>query len=175
MVTLHEVLHGSTRSITLQRTDPQTGRTTTQTLQVKIPPGVREAQLIRLTGQGQEGVGGGNSGNLYLRVKFATHPDFRIQGSDLYYDLYLAPWEAVLGAVVDMPALDGTVSLTIPPGTKAGWKFRLRGKGLPTHNGPRGDLHAVVSIQVPEQLSPEQKILWEKLAAQSTFNPRASS
>ena len=71
-----------------------------QTLRVKIPPGVREAQLIRLAGKGQEGIGGGDSGNLYLRVKFAQHPDFRVRGADLYYDLDLAPWEAVLGATV---------------------------------------------------------------------------
>ncbi len=172
LVTLDEVMHGSTRTIKLQRTDQRTGQTTTQTLQVKIPPGVREAQLIRLTGQGQEGIGGGNPGNLYLRVKFAQHPDFRVQGSDLYYDLDLAPWEAVLGATVDMPSLDGILSLKIPPGTTHGRKFRLRGKGLPTHNGPRGDLHAVVSIQVPVQLSSDQRNLWEQLAAKSTFNPR---
>ncbi len=77
LVTLDEVLHGSTRTINLQRTDPRTGKSTTQTLRVKIPPGVREAQLIRLAGKGQEGVGGGDPGNLYLRVKFAKHPDFR--------------------------------------------------------------------------------------------------
>ena len=175
LVTLDEVLHGSTRSIKLQHTDPRTGQTTLQTLQVKIPPGVREAQLIRLTGQGQKGIGGGNSGNLYLRVKFAQHPDYRVQGADLYYDLELSPWEAVLGATVDMPTLDGTVALKIPPGTTAERQFRLRGKGLPALNGPRGDLHAIVSIQVPAQPRPEQKILWEQLAAISTFNPRKTS
>ena len=172
LVTLDEVLHGSTRTIKLQRTDPRTGQTTMQTLLVKIPPGVREAQLIRLAGKGQEGSGGGDSGNLFLRVKFAQHPDFRVRGADLYYDLELAPWEAVLGATVDMPTLDGTVALKIPPRTTAERQCRLRGKGLPTLNGPRGDLHASVSIQVPAQLDPEQKILWEKLAAKSTFNPR---
>jgi len=175
LVTLDEVLHGSTRTIKLQRTDPRTGQTTAQTLQVKIPPGVRAAQLIRLAGKGQAGVGGGNSGNLYLRVKFAQHPDFRVQGADLFYELELAPWEAVLGATVDMPTLEGTVALKIPPGTTAERRFRLRGKGLPTRNGPRGDLHASVSIQVPTQLRPEQKILWEQLAAKSTFNPRMPS
>ena len=90
-MTLDEVLHGSTRTIRLQRTDPRTGQSTTQTLRVKIPPGVREAQLIRLAGKGQEGIGGGDSGNLYLRVKFAQHPDFRVRGADLYYDLESGP------------------------------------------------------------------------------------
>jgi curved DNA-binding protein len=175
LVTLDEALHGSTRTIRLQRTDPRTGQSTLQTLRVKIPPGVREAQLIRLAGKGQEGIGGGDSGNLYLRVKLAQHPDFRVRGADLYYDLELSPWEAVLGATVHIPTLDGTVSLRIPAGTAAGRQFRLRGKGLPTGDGTRGDLYAIVSIQVPSDLTPEQKVLWEQLATKSTFNPRKTS
>jgi curved DNA-binding protein len=175
LVTLDEVLHGSTRTIQLQRADSRTGQSVTQTLRVKIPPGVREAQLIRLAGKGQEGFGGGESGNLYLRVRLAQHPDFRVRGADLYYDLDLAPWEAVLGATVDIPTLDGTVSLKIPAGTVAEQQLRLRGKGLPTGNGMRGDQYAVVSIQVPAHLTPEQKALWEQLAAKATFNPRQPS
>jgi len=175
LVTLDEILHGSTRTINLQRIDPRTGKSSVQTLRVKIPPGVREAQLIRLAGKGQEGIGGGDSGNLYLRVKFAQHPDFRVRGADLYYDLELAPWEAVLGATVHIHTLDGMVSLKIPAGTVAEQQFRLRGKGLPTGNGMRGDLYAIVSIQVPAHLTPEQKVLWEQLAAKSTFNPRKTS
>jgi curved DNA-binding protein len=175
LVTLDEVLHGSTRTIRLQRTDPRTGQSTMQTLRVKIPPGVREAQLIRLAGKGQEGSGGGESGNLYLRVKFAQHPDFRVRGTDLYYDLELSPWEAVLGATVHIPTLDGRVSVRIPAGTAAERQFRLRGKGLPTGDGTRGDLYAIVSIQVPSHLTPEQRVLWEQLAAKSTFNPRKPS
>ncbi len=172
LVTLDEIMHGSTRTIQLQRTDPRTGQSVMQTLRVKIPPGVRESQLIRLAGKGQEGMGGGESGNLYLRVKFAQHPDFRVRGTDLYYDLDLAPWEAVLGATIDIPTLDGTVSLKIPAGTMAERQLRLRGKGLPTSDGTRGNLYAVVSIHVPVHLTPEQKVLWEQLATKSTFNPR---
>src|SRR5512140_115018 len=93
LVTLGEALHGSTRTINLQRFDSRTGQTSKQTLRVKIPPGVREAQLIRLGGKGQEGSGGGEAGNLYLRVLFAIHPDFRVRGANPYYDLELAPWE----------------------------------------------------------------------------------
>jgi len=175
LVTLDEILHGSTRTINLRRTDPRTGQTTTQTLRVKIPPGVHEGQLIRLAGKGQAGIGGGESGNLYLKVKFAQHPDFRMRGTDLYYDLELAPWEAVLGATVRIPTLDGMVSLKIPTGTAAEQQFRLRGKGLPVSGGTRGDLYASVSIQVPAQLTTEQKGLWEQLAKKSTFNPRQTA
>ena len=175
MVTLDEVLRGSVRTVNLQRTDPRTGQSTVQILRVKIPPGVREAQLIRLAGKGQEGLGGGASGNLYLRVTFAKHPDFRVRDANLYYDLELSPWEAVLGATIHIPTLDGKVALKIPPGTAAEQEFRLRGKGLPAGDGTRGDLHAIVNIQVPSQLTPEQKALWEQLAAKATFNPRRIS
>lgn len=173
LVTLDEVLHGSTRTIRLQRTDPRTGQSVTQTLLVKIPPGVREAQLIRLAGKGGEGLGGGDPGNLYLRVAFAKHPDFRVQGSDLHADLELTPWEAVLGATIDVPTLDGIVALKIPPGTMAQRRFRLRGKGLPSGAGTRGDLYATVIIQLPPQVTPEQKIIWAQLAAAPPFNPRS--
>ena len=168
LVTLNEALHGSTRKLRLQRNDQQPE----QTLQVKIPPGVREGQLIRLSGKGQEGFAGGDSGNLYLRVVLAKHPDFRVRGADLYFDLQLSPWEAVLGATVHLATLDKAVSLKIPPGTLAERQFRLRGKGLPSGAGTRGDLFATVSIHVPTQLSPEEKTLWESLASTSTFNPR---
>ena len=174
LVTLGEVLRGSTRTINLRRTDPRTGQTSEQTLLVKIPPGVRESQLIRLAGKGQEGSGGGNPGNLYLRVTFAKHPDFRVRNTDLYCEVGLAPWEAVLGATVQIQTLDGTASLKIPSGTQADQSFRLRGQGLPVKDGPRGDLYVTVSIQVPSHLTPEEHAGWEQLSATSTFNPRKS-
>lgn len=172
LVTLDEVLHGSKRMIKMQRTDPRTGQSSFQTIRVTIPAGVQENQLIRLAGKGQEGLGGGTSGHLYLRVKFAKHPEFRVRGANLYYDLDLAPWEAVLGGTVHIPTLDGSVALKIPAGTVAGRQFRLRGKGLPTGTDTRADLHAVVCIQVPPQMTSEQKCLWEQLADKHTFNPR---
>ncbi len=175
LVTLSEVLHGAPRTLQLQRTDPQTGQTTTQTLRVKIPVGVRDGQRIRVAGQGHAGSGGGHSGNLYLRVKLAHHPDFRVDGVNLSFNLELAPWEAVLGATIPIATLDGTVSLKIPSGTATGREFRLRGKGLPAADGIRGDLHAVVRLQVPAQITPEEKALWEQLAAGSSFHPRESA
>jgi curved DNA-binding protein len=175
MVTLDEIIRGSTRTIKLQRIDHRTGQSTTQTLQVKIPVGVRESQLIRLAGKGQEGFGGGDPGHLYLRVKLAQHPDFRVRGTDLYYDLELAPWEAVLGATVPIPTLDGTVSLKVPAATRAGRQLRLRGKGLPARDGMRGNLYAVVCIQVPAQATADEKKLWEQMARKSTFSPRKSA
>lgn len=174
LVPLDEVVQGATRTIKLQRTDPRSAESTVQTLRVKIPIGVQDGQLIRLAGKGLEGVGGGEAGNLYLRVKFARHPDFRVRGADVFYDLDLAPWEAVLGASVQIATLDGAVSMKIPAGTEAGRQFRLRGKGLPTTQGTRGDLYATVIIQVPTQLTPEQRAQWEQVAATATFNPRGA-
>lgn len=175
LVTLHEVMHGATREIRLQRTDPHTGKSSSQTLRVKIPIGVREGQKIRLPGNGQESVGGGKAGHLFLRVTFAKHPEFRVRDANLYYDLDLAPWEAALGATVQIPTLDGKLSLKVPPSTMAGREFRLRGKGLPTTGGSNGDLHAVVHIQIPPQNTAEEKALWEQLAAGSKFNPRENT
>ena len=172
MVTLAEALHGSTRMITVRRVHPRTGQAVEQTLRVTIPPGVREGQPIRLAGVGQEGTGGGAPGHLYLRVKFATHPDLRVRGADLYFDLALAPWEAVLGTTVRIPTIDGVVALKVPAGTTTSRQLRLRGQGLPHGDGTRGDLYAVASVQVPDQVTPEQKLLWEQLAAQATFTPR---
>lgn len=128
--------------------------------------------MIRLAGKGQEGFGGGGSGDLYLRVVFAKHPDFRVRDNDLHYDLELSPWEAVLGASIPIPTLDSDVSLKIPAGTIAGRQFRLRGKALPKGDGTYGDLYAIVSLQVPSHITPEEKTLWESLASTSTFNPR---
>jgi curved DNA-binding protein len=164
LVTLHEAFHGSVRTVSLRSVDPRTGETGTHSFRVRIPAGVHEGQLIRVAGKGETGAGGGAPGDLYLRVRFAKHPDFRVRGSDLYYDLELMPWDAVLGATVSVPTLDGNVSLRVQPGTRTGHKLRVRGNGMPAGKEGRGDLYAVVTIQVPEQVSEEQRKLWEKLA-----------
>jgi curved DNA-binding protein len=174
LVTLDEVLHGSSRTISLQRVDPGTGQAQTETIKVRIPPGVHDGQSIRVRGKGGQGIGGGESGDLYLRVRLAAHPDFRVRGSDLYYDLDLAPWEGVLGSSVTVPALGGgRAKLRIPPGTNTGRQFRLRGQGLPKgKSGERGDLYAVVVVQLPQHVSDDERALWEQLRRASTFNPR---
>jgi|HubBroStandDraft_1064217.scaffolds.fasta_scaffold62221_2 curved DNA-binding protein len=175
MVTLEEALHGSKRTVTLRRPAADGAEDRVDTYQVRIPPGVREGQRIRLAGQGGEGFGGGKAGDLYLRVRLARHPDFSVKGSDLYFDLDLAPWEAVLGVQAKIPALDGATSLKVPPGTAAGSQLRLRGLGLPREDGGRGDLYAVARIQVPPKPSAEERALWEKLAKVTTFKPRKDS
>ncbi|MCX8090085.1 MAG: DnaJ domain-containing protein [Verrucomicrobiae bacterium] len=176
LVTLEEALHGSVRSLSLQKTNPRTGETETHTFKLRIPPGVQDGQRIRVPGKGGEGSGGGPPGDLYLRVRLAAHPDFRVRGADLYHDLELAPWEAVLGCTVEVPTLDGRVTVRIPPGTTNGQRLRVRGRGLPRGpGGERGDLYVVVNIAVPAQVTEEERALWEKLRRASRFNPRSAS
>jgi curved DNA-binding protein len=173
LVTLHEVMHGSVRSLTLRRTNPQTGESETETFKVRIPPGAQDARRIRVPGKGQPGHGGAPDGDLYLRVRIAAHPDFEVRGADLYHELELAPWEAVLGAQVVVPTLEGSIKLKVPPGSSTGRELRIRGHGLPrAKGGERGDLYAVVRIEIPTEVSAEQRAAWEKLAQLSAFNPR---
>jgi curved DNA-binding protein len=173
LVTLEEALTGSERSISLQRVDRSTGQSRTQTLKVHIPPGVHEGQAIRVAGMGEDGIGGGAPGDLYLRVRFAAHPEYIVRGSDLYYSLDLAPWEAVLGTRVIVPTLKDQVSVRVPPGTDQGRQLRIRGRGLPIGRTDRqGDLYVVINIELPRQITDEERELWKKLSEISDFNPR---
>jgi curved DNA-binding protein len=173
LVTLDEVMRGSVRTISLQKTNPQTGETETHSFKVRIPAGVPEGQTIRVPGKGGEGSGGAGPGDLYLRVRLAAHPDFRPRGADLYHDLHLAPWEAVLGCTVEVPTPDGKVTVRIPPGTNNGQQLRVRGRGLPrAQSGQCGDLYVVVNVELPQDLTSEERAAWEQLARISKFNPR---
>ena len=175
LITLDEVLKGAMRAISVRRNHARTGREETQTYQVRIPKGVQAGQTIRVAGKGGEGSNGGGAGDIYLRVRFAQHPDWQVRGADLMGHLELAPWEAVLGATVPVPTLEGSISVKVPAGFQQGQKLRVRGKGLPAGGAKRGDLYVEASIQVPPRISKEDELLWEKLAAQSTFNPRKTT
>ena len=193
MVTLEEAMRGSLRAISMRRivacpdchgTGIEGRRvcrrcggvghvSIMQNYKVKIPPGVRDGQRLRVSGQGEPGHGGGPPGDLYLRVRMASHPDFRVEGGDLYHDLDLAPWEAALGASVSVPTLSGAVNIKIPPGTQTGQRLRVRGRGLPEREGEPGDLYVVARVQMPKEVGEKEKALWEQLARESHFNPRA--
>ena len=175
LVTLEEVVQGSHRKVTLRRPALGGEPERTNTYSVRIPAGLREGQRIRLAGQGGPGRGNAPAGDLYLRVRFARHPDLSVQGDDLHCDLDLAPWEAVLGIKAAIPALGAVLKLTVPPGTTAGTRLRVKGQGLPREDGPRGDLFATARIQTPAVVTEEERALWEKLAALSAFRPRAES
>ena len=145
----------------------------TRTLAVTIPPGATEGQRLRLKGKGGDGAHGGEAGDIYLHITLLPHAVFRTEGHDLYFDLALAPWEAALGAEIEVPTLDGPVLLTVPPGTRSGRKLRLRARGLATGHGSRGDLYALVHVDVPATLTPRERELFEELARASRFDPRA--
>ncbi len=162
LVTIEEAITGSRRKISLRRT----GKSKVETYEVNIPAGVREGQRIRLAGQGEAGQNGALSGDLFLRVHFAQHPDFQVQGTDLIHELALAPWQAVLGCQAQVPTVEGEVRLKIPAGTQHGQRFRLKQRGLP-HGKSRGELYVDVQIALPKELNDKERALWEQLAAES--------
>ncbi len=192
MVTLEEAMRGSVRSVSVRRGVPcehcggtgqrarhlcnvcgGTGQVTkAETCQVKIPAGVTEGQRLRVAGRGEAGLGGGAAGDLYLRVRLARHPDFEVEDHNLIHEVPLAPWEAILGANINVPTLNGGVNIRIPPGTHSGQKLRVRGRGLPKRGGTSGDLIVVTRVEVPPRVSESERKLWEQLARESRFNPR---
>lgn len=166
-LSLEDAHRGTTLSLHLQRPEGP------QELQITVPPGVVEGQKLRLRGRGGAGRHGGPDGDIYVHLHLRPHPRYRVHGRDLYFDLALAPWEAALGAQVNVPTLDGELTLTVPPGTHSAQKLRLRGRGLGAA-ASRGDLYAVVHIDVPAALSARERELFEALAAESRFNPRTA-
>src|SRR5216684_564936 len=130
---------------------------------VRIPKGAIDGQRLRLRGKGGPGMNGGPAGDLYLQIALEPHPLFRARGHDLEIEVPIAPWEAALGAEVEVPALEGRVTMKVPPGSKGGQKLRLAGKGLPKPGGGAGDLYAVLNIVVPGTLSEREKKLYEEL------------
>lgn len=138
---------------------------------VRIPAGVVDGQRIRLAGEGG-GARGGGAGDLYLRVRIAPDPRYRLAGRDIHTDLAVTPWEAALGASVPLTGPGGTSKVTVPPGTSTGRRLRLRGEGLPSARGPAGDLYAEVKVVTPPSPTDRERELFEELAAVSTFDPR---
>jgi curved DNA-binding protein len=160
-LSLEEAARGGRRRITLDGRD----------YEVNIPQGVREGQRIRLAGEGGPGAGGGPSGDLFLRVRLKPHPRFHVEGRDLQVELPVTPWEAALGATVEVPTLDGTTKVRVPAGSSSGRRLRLRGQGMPDGRG-NGDLYATVEIEVPKKLTDEEREAFERLGSVSNFDPR---
>jgi curved DNA-binding protein len=165
VLALEEAYAGGRRWISLPGPDGD------RSYEVNIPPGVVDGQRIRLAGQGGSGTGG--PGDLYLVVRIAPHPKFRLQGRDIYVDLPVSPWEGALGAQVPVETPDGgEAKVTVPAGSSSGRKLRLRGKGMPNPKGSAGDLYAQIMIMVPKRVSGRTRELFEELARESHFDPR---
>jgi curved DNA-binding protein len=139
----------------------------------RIPKGASDGQRLRVPGKGGKGFNGGRNGDLYLNISLRAHPLYRASGHDLYLDLPLAPWEAVLGTSVEVPTPGGPVRLKVPAATQAGRHLRLPRRGLPTPKGGQGDLFAVVLIVVPSVVSEPEAALYRQLQSASAFDPRA--
>lgn len=174
---LEEAYEGCQRQIALRVSEPdQNGvmRQRDKTLKVKIPAGVTQGQHIRLTGQGELGVGGGKAGDLLLEIEFAPHPHFAVDGANILLTLPVACWEAALGATVEVPTISGKVKLKIPAGSNSGNKLRIKGKGLAKKGGVvSGDQIVTLQVSVPKAHSDEAKALYQQLAeSESNFNPR---
>ncbi|MGE5491695.1 MAG: DnaJ C-terminal domain-containing protein [Actinomycetota bacterium] len=170
---IEDSLHGATRQISLRvpHADAQ-GHVVLEerTLNVKIPPGVREGQIIRLAGQGAPGSSGGPAGDLLLEVHFRPHDRLRVEGKDLHLELPVAPWEAALGAVVEVGMPNGNLKVRIPAGAQSGRQLRVRGKGLP--GNPPGDLLLDIQVVLPPADNPKARELYEAMARELAFDPR---
>ncbi|MDQ8188985.1 J domain-containing protein [Roseibacillus persicicus] len=176
LVSLREVQHGAERKLRLEHFDPLTGTREIKTPSIRFPKGVKEGQLIRCAGMGEPGFQGGPAGDLFLHVRLEKHPQFQVIDNDLYQELPLAPWEAVLGAQVAIRDLDSEFQIRVPAGSEDGTELRLRGRGLATGEGDaQGDMYARIRIVVPSTCNDEEKKHWEALAKSSSFNPRKGS
>jgi curved DNA-binding protein len=173
MLDLEASLEGGTRALTLRvpELDAQ-GRLVSKdrVLNVHVPKGILPGQVIRLAGQGST-TGGDKPGDLFIEVEFSPHALYRVEGRDLYLDLPVAPWEAVLGAGVKTPTPGGTVDLKIPAGSHAGTKLRLKGRGIPA--ATPGDFYVVLQIALPPANDEKAKAAYRAMADALSFNPRA--
>ncbi|MGW2446202.1 DnaJ C-terminal domain-containing protein [Streptomyces sp. NPDC001494] len=167
-LTVEEAYRGGRRSVTLAGPTGQPRR-----YEVDVPPGVVDGQRIRLAGEGGRGNGDAPAGDLYLRVRIQPHPQFRLDGRDVYVPLPVTPWEAALGATVPVPTPSGaTAKVSVPAGSSSGRRLRLRGEGMPNPRGTNGNLYAELRIMVPSTLGDRERALFEELAAVSSFDPR---
>jgi curved DNA-binding protein len=166
-VSVEEAYHGTDRSFTISGPDGP------RTLDVTIPAGVVDGQRIRLRGQGGQGGGSAAAGDLYLVVRIADHPRYRVEGRDLHALLPVAPWEAALGASVSVDTPGGAATVKVPAGSSSHRRLRLKGRGLPNRRGKPGNFYAELQIRVPGTLTDDEQRLFEELAKVSSFNARS--
>ena len=176
LLDVEDAFEGAARQITLRapKVDDQ-GRVHLEdrTLHVKIPKGVHAGQMIRLAGQGAPGMGGGGAGDLLLEVQFKPHARFRVDGRDLHIVLPVAPWEAALGAVVPVQTPGAKLEVRIPAGAQSGRQMRVRGKGIPASTP--GDLYLDLQVVLPPAETPKARELYETMARDLAFDPRAAT
>jgi len=175
-ITIEQAFQGTQIDLDLNMPEYDAGgrlHRTPHVFKARIPKGATDGQRLRLPGKGGKGFNGGRDGDLYLNITLRPHSLYRASGHDLYLDLPLAPWEAVLGTAVEVPTPGGVVRLKVPPGTQAGRHLRLPNRGLPKPREGQGDLYAIVQIVVPSVIGDSERDLYRKLSEDSGFDPRA--
>ena len=175
LIDLEDAYHGAQRSISLRMPAVDArGQVVLQsrTLDITIPKGIRAGQHLRLAGQGEPGLGGGPAGDLFLEIGFNPHPQYHVEGRDVFANLPLAPWEAALGCSLSLPTPEGSVQVTVPERSAAGRQLRLRGKGIP--GKPAGDFYFVLAIVLPPALTDAEKAAYHAFAEAFHFDPRAT-
>jgi curved DNA-binding protein len=145
-----------------------------KTIDVNIPPGARAGSVIKIPRQGQPGAGGAEPGDLFVKLQLKPHPNFTVTGDDLTTDVPITPSEAVLGATIEVPTIDGKAEMRVPVGSQGGQRLRLRGQGLNKRGSGRGDLYVRLKIVVPTHPTEREKQLYQELTSASQFKPRAS-
>jgi len=171
MLTLEEAIEGTERTINVQTGDSrsQSHSYDTHPIKVKIPAGVLKDQKIRVKEKGFSGLSGGPDGDVLIEINLQKHPHYEVEGKDVYLDLPLTPWEAALGAKVEIPTLKGKIKMGIAAGTQSGAKLRIKGRGL---GKEPGNQYVIIQIHAPVPVTDEQKALYEKMAELMPFNPR---
>jgi curved DNA-binding protein len=175
-ISLEQAFHGAEIDLELSVLEwgpDGSARRVPHRVKTRIPRGVTDGEKLRVPGKGGKGVNGGPDGDLYLDVEVTDHPLYRMSGQDLFVDLPLAPWEAILGTSLTLPTPAGAVALKVPAGTRAGQQLRLSGRGMARAGGSAGHLYAIVRIEVPTVVDESQRALYRKLAETANFNPRA--
>ncbi|WP_027722219.1 DnaJ C-terminal domain-containing protein [Maridesulfovibrio zosterae] len=174
-LTLEEAYKGGSKSVTVQEKTTGPGghpMVQSKTLDVNIPAGIKDGQKIRLAGQGSPGPQDGPRGDLYMKIRIAPHKHFKVEENNVILDLPMAPWEAALGAKIQLPTLDGMIEMNIPAGLGSGKKLRVKGRGLGA-GAKKGDQFIRIMIQAPKAESDEMKELWAEIAEKADFNPRS--
>ena len=174
LIDLEDSYAGATRTITLrvpELTDDGHLTLRERSINLRIPKGIKPGQQIRLAEQGAPGLGGAKPGDLYLEVELREHPFYRVDGSDVYLDLPVAPWEAALGAAIEAPTPSGVVDLKIPADSNQGRRLRLKGRGLPGKEP--GDMYVVLQVTLPPADSDVARDLYKQMEDQLAFNARA--
>lgn len=166
-ISIYEAFFGQTKKISLR-----TVKGKMKNFEVNIPAGIRNGEKVRLIGQGKPGENGGKNGDLLIKINIVEDKKYRLLGSDIYTELNISPWEAVLGAKIEVDAIDETIGVYVPQGIETGEEIRIEDKGYKDNKGGRGAFIVKIKIMIPKNISEKELELYKQLKKISKFNPR---